>query len=148
MGSENISNTSSNSFSPQFQIDLNSPDPNNPYIHVVWWDNTPGNYEIYYTRWTGTEWIIPANISLDSGTSEASQIQLDSDGNPHVVWKDDTPGNWDTYYSKWHPGTGVGPSNEYTITATGTSNNVRRRIEMKIRINGSIEVIYRREIAL
>ncbi|MBE9511049.1 MAG: hypothetical protein IMY71_09240, partial [Bacteroidetes bacterium] len=26
------------------------------WLHVVWMDNTPGNYDIYYTYYNGTTW--------------------------------------------------------------------------------------------
>ena len=71
-------------------------------IHVVWQDNTSGNYEIYYKRSTdgGTTWQPPKRLTWSSGDSENPAIAIDSSGNIHVVWEDDTHGNYEIYYKR------------------------------------------------
>jgi len=69
-------------------------------LHVVWYDDTPGNWEIYYKQSTdeGSTWTTPQRLSWNSGDSRYPAIAVDSSGNLHVVWEDLTPGNWEIYY--------------------------------------------------
>jgi len=73
----------------------------NNYIHVVWHDDSPGNYEIYYKMSTngGTTWSI-RRLTYNAGSSRVPQIAVDSSSNIHVVWMDDTSGNNEIYYKK------------------------------------------------
>jgi len=71
-------------------------------IHVVWYDNTPGNAEIYYKKSTdgSATWQATKRLTWNSGTSAYPAIAADSSGNIHVVWYDYTPGNAEIYYKK------------------------------------------------
>jgi len=71
-------------------------------VHVVWSDDTPGNYEIFYGKSTdgGSTWMTTQRITWNNGDSLAPAIAVDSSGNPHVVWYDKTPGNYEIYYRK------------------------------------------------
>jgi len=88
--------TSGYSYDPVIAIDLSG----NP--HVVWVDNTPGNYEIYYTKSTdeGVSWTTRKRLTWTSGSSGNVDIGVDSSGYLHVVWEDDTPGFTEIYYKK------------------------------------------------
>ena len=92
--SVNISNNSEDSYCPV--VDVNSAGN----INVVWCDNTPGNYDIYFSRSTddGASWSQAENLSKNSGFSVYPDIAVDSTGNINVVWCDDTPGNSETYF--------------------------------------------------
>ena len=71
----------------------------NPY--VVWHDNTPGNYEIYY-KWStdgGSTWTTE-RLTYSSGDSFYPAIAVDSNNHPHVLWQDDSPGNYEIYFKK------------------------------------------------
>ena len=70
-------------------------------IHVVWSDDTPGNYEIYYKRSTdgGATWTTQ-RLTWNSGESSYPAIATDPSGNIHIVWRDNTPGNYEIYYKK------------------------------------------------
>jgi hypothetical protein len=84
---------SGNSRNPAIAVDSS----NN--IHVVWFDNASGNYEIYYKRSTdgGTTWMLK-RMTWNSGDSEDATIAIDSSDNIHVVWFDNIPGNNEIYY--------------------------------------------------
>ncbi len=84
------------SYDPTIAIDSNK------NLHVVWWDFTPGNYEIYYKRSTdgGSTWSAAKRITWTSGESRWSAIAIDSNNNLHVVWHDNTPGNYEIYYKR------------------------------------------------
>ena len=88
--------TSSDSYDPEIAIDSN----NN--LHVVWYDSTPGNYEIYYKRSTdgGSTWGATKRLTWNSSNSIHPAIAIDSNNNLHVVWWDSTPGNWEIYYKR------------------------------------------------
>jgi hypothetical protein len=70
-------------------------------IHVVWYDETPGNGEIYYKRSTngGSNWTTK-RLTYNSGNSAIPTITVGSNGHIHVVWRDYTPGNQEIYYKK------------------------------------------------
>jgi hypothetical protein len=86
--------TSGGSFRPAIAID-----PSN-VIHVSWYDDTPGNTEIYYKRSTdgGTAWSAVKRLTWTSGDSVCPAI--DANDTIHIVWYDDTPGNREIYYKK------------------------------------------------
>ena len=69
-------------------------------IHVVWYDDTPGNYEIYYKRSTdgGATWGGNNRLTWTAGNSLYPAIAIDSADTIHVVWYDYTPGNAEIYY--------------------------------------------------
>ncbi len=81
---------------------------NNGNIHVVWQDETNGQWgidqEIMYVNYTAKGWSNVTVISDGYGGiwdwndaySNFSRIITDVDGNLHVVWQDDTNGEWGT----------------------------------------------------
>jgi len=71
-------------------------------VHVVWQDNTPGNFEIYYKKSPdgGATWAGAKKLTFTAGSSRAPAIAVDPSLNLHVVWADDTPGNFEVYYKK------------------------------------------------
>jgi hypothetical protein len=70
-------------------------------IHVVWTDQTPGNWEIYYKKSTdkGTSWTTK-RLTYTWRVSQKPAIAVDTSDNIHVAWADNTPGNKEIYYKK------------------------------------------------
>jgi Neuraminidase (sialidase) len=70
-------------------------------IHVVWKDNTSGNYEIYYKRSTdnGNTWSKQKRLTKNAGESTDPAIAA-SGKDIHVVWFDDTLGNNEIFYKR------------------------------------------------
>jgi hypothetical protein len=68
-------------------------------IHVIWWDDTPGNSEIFYKKSTnyGSSWT-SKRLTWTSGSSAFPAIATDTSDNIHIVWFDDTPGNREIFY--------------------------------------------------
>jgi hypothetical protein len=105
--SKRLTWTSGSSWDPNIAVDTSG------NLHVVWGDDTPGNYAVYYKKSTdgGGTWTPAKRLSLTSGNSAGPAIAVDSSDNLHVVWQDDTPGNYEIYYRKstdggttWSPG--------------------------------------------
>jgi BNR repeat-like domain len=71
-------------------------------VHVVWYDSTPGNEEIYYKRSTdgGGAWATSKRVTYTAGSSIGPDIAVDSSGKLYVVWEDKTPGNSEIYFKK------------------------------------------------
>jgi len=71
-------------------------------IHVVWYDGTPGNDEIFHLKSSdgGANWSPPKRLTWTSGNSQFPAIAIDSSDALHVVWQDDTPGNQEIYYKE------------------------------------------------
>ncbi len=71
-------------------------------IHVVWADNTRGNYEIYYRGNTdgGTTWNPIRRLTWNSGYSGDPAIAIDTKDTIHVVWHDDATGDLEVYYMR------------------------------------------------
>ena len=75
-------------------------------INVVWEDNTPGNYDIFYSGSTdgGATFSPPANLSNNPGNSSRAHIALEFNNNINVVWEDNTPGNYDIFFTRSNDG--------------------------------------------
>jgi hypothetical protein len=95
------------------------------HIHMVWQDNTSGNYEIYYKKSTnrGVTWTANQKLTSTSGTSKNPAIAVDPSGYLHVVWQDDTPGNMDIYYKKSTNGGASWTANQKLTSTSGVSRN-------------------------
>jgi len=71
-------------------------------IHVVWHDDTPGNYEIFYKRSTnnGASWSGLTRLTWNGGDSWRPTITTTSGNNIHTAWYDKTPGNFEIFYKR------------------------------------------------
>jgi hypothetical protein len=88
--------TSGDSWPPSIVVDSSD------NLHVVWCDNTSGDFEIYYKKSAdgGTTWSMNKRLTWNSGNSYAPDISIDASGHLHVAWCDNTPGNYEIYYKK------------------------------------------------
>jgi hypothetical protein len=83
-------------------------------VHVVWYVNRDGNFEIYYNHSTdgGTSW--GANIRLTNNSAVSAKPFVSVSGSAvHVVWMDLRDGNYEIYYKRNPTGnvTGIENSN-------------------------------------
>jgi len=90
----NLSNTAGGSYDPSVVVD-------GPYTYVVWDDNTPGNYEIYFKKSDddGTTWTTSKRLTNNAGNSFRPAIAVDG-SNAYVVWEDNTLVNYEIYFKK------------------------------------------------
>lgn len=69
-------------------------------VHLVWYDNNPGNWDILYvTKPPAGIWTTASNLSETPGRSGQPTMVFDPRGILHVAWADDTPGDFDAYYT-------------------------------------------------
>ncbi|MCI0448387.1 MAG: T9SS type A sorting domain-containing protein [Chlorobi bacterium] len=68
-------------------------------VHVVWFDNRDGNYEIYYKHSTdgGLSWETDTRLTNAPNNSWFSSVSV-SGSVVHVVWVDFRDGNYEIYY--------------------------------------------------
>ena len=109
--------TSGDSFAPAVAVDSSNS------IHVVWYDNTPGHYEIYYRRSPdgGTTWGTVKRLTWTSGDSIFPAIAIDGNGTIHVVWDANTSETDEIYYRK-SPNGGTTWSTAQRLTWTSGSS--------------------------
>src|SRR5215208_1861878 len=94
----NLSNSTTNSYSPQLAISNSRTLGGNESVYVVWSDNATGNGDIYFKRSAdnGTSFGSTQNLSVNPGNSTAAQIAT-YQNNVYVTWEDATTGNGDIY---------------------------------------------------
>jgi hypothetical protein len=71
-------------------------------VHVTWQDqDSPlGPFDVYYSRWDGSDWSLPENISLrPTAHSAISNVAVDRQGSAYVVWEEAVGDGWQIYYS-------------------------------------------------
>jgi len=125
----NIPKTSGSSYRASICLDSSG----NP--HIAWKDYAPGNFEIYYLKWSGVEWVDAdgsgqesINISNSSTDSYHPSLCLDSSGKPHIAWFEGISGNSEIYYLKWNgnewvDADGSGQESINISTNTGSSKD-------------------------
>jgi hypothetical protein len=74
------------------------------YVHIVYTDQWPGNWEIMYMRLSayGSGSVLTRRLSYsDPGTSYKPRLAVSDDGSfVHVAYVDDASGNSDIYYKR------------------------------------------------
>lgn len=109
----NISNTDSISNSPALCQDRRG------WLHAVWEDRTPGNYDIYYIFYDGNTWADTYNVS-HGRTCWEPDVAADTFNNIHVVWGDYDTGRimWTMYDgSSWSTPVSISDSVPYSCVA-------------------------------
>ena len=85
-----------NSYSPKLGLE------DNGNIHVVWYDDSLGNKEIFHKRSTnkGTSWSVLKRLTWNSGISIRPDITSGSSNKIFIVWQDDLSGRNQIYFKK------------------------------------------------
>lgn len=147
-------------FGPK-RLTWNSGFSSRPYVavdssntpHVVWYDDSSGNQEIYYKKSTdgGATWSTTKRLTWNSGVSYTPCIAVAPDDSLHMVWRDSTPGNNEIFYKKSTDGgtTWFGfkrlswnsKESERPIISTGPDNNPQ--VVWPDISPGNFEIMYR-----
>jgi len=101
---------SAQTWSPSFRLTWNPGKSNIPVvaidsddsIHVVWYDDSPGNSEIFYRNSSdgGASWSAIKRLSWSSSSSSMPTIDIDQNNDIHVIWADSASGNYELYHKK------------------------------------------------
>jgi hypothetical protein len=75
--------------------------PSGSDVHVVWYDDRDGNYEIYYKRSSdaGVSWGTDTRLTNNTSASGYPSVAV-SGSAVHVVWRDERDGNYEIYYKR------------------------------------------------
>jgi len=123
-------------------------------IHVIWYDDTPGNQEIYYKRSPdgGATWSPVKRLTWTSGGSYMPVIAIDSSDTIHVAWHDNTDGNLEIYYKQSQDGGSTWSSAQRLTWTSGGSRYTAMAIDSNSAIHiawyddtpGASEIYYKR----
>jgi S1-C subfamily serine protease len=71
-------------------------------VYVVWTDNSPRNFDIFFIKSTdgGNTFSKPLNLSNDPGLSYLPRIATNGKNNVYVVWTDNSPGNYNILFTR------------------------------------------------
>ena len=99
-------------------------------VHVVWEDNTPGNFDIFYKR-AGADFD-PSTINLSNNAGSSFFPKILVSGNTiHLTWTDNTAGNFEILYRRSTDGGATfGPE-------INLSNNVGQSARPAIALSGN-----------
>ena len=91
-----ITYTGGSTYGPAMALDINQ------VVHLAFYDDSPGLYEIYYKKSLdgGATWSATQRLTWTSLWSEYPAIVVDSNYTVHIVWGDFTPGNYEIYYKR------------------------------------------------
>ena len=80
----NLSNTAGFSGAPSITVSGNN-------VYIVWYDETPGNSEIFYRRSTDDKTTFGSTVNLSNNVGESAPSAIVVYGNNvYVVWRDNT----------------------------------------------------------
>lgn len=93
-------------------------------VYVVWYDDTPGNCDIYFLRSAdhGATWQAAKKLTNNAGNS-TKPFLLVNGSNLQVVWSDDTPGNYEIYRRQSTDGGATWQTAKRMTNNTGNSRN-------------------------
>ena len=137
-GTLSVTSNSGSSDTPKITTD-----PSNN-IHIVWADNTPGNYEIYYRKSTdgGMTWPLEKRLTWNASWSQSPSIATDSSNNVHVVWSNGTSNYLQIFYRKSTDG---GNTWQLSEKRTKTPSDSHRPV-IAVDSSNNIHLVWDREL--
>lgn len=93
-------------------------------VYLLWQDNTPGKYQIFFKRSTdgGASFDYAINLSKDTGPSSVGTINIATSGsNVYVVWEEDTGSGYELFFRR---STDKGASFGDTTNLGGNTNSL------------------------
>jgi predicted neuraminidase len=72
------------------------------FIHLTWWDMSPGNAEIFYKKSTdhGNGWTSSLRMTWNIGDSYDPAVESDPNGNLHLVWSQFNTGQYGLFIKR------------------------------------------------
>jgi hypothetical protein len=124
-------------------------------IHLVWQDETAGNWEIYYRNSSdrGASWSTSKRLTWTSGGSQDASVAADSSGNKiYVSWEDDSSGDYEIYFKKSTDGGASWSGNKRLTWSSGDSSGPIIVVDASDKIHlvwqdsapGNSEIYYKR----
>jgi len=112
-----ITNNAGTSIRPDMACDSSS-------VYLVWYDNTTGNYEIYFRKSVdnGSTWQTAQQLTNSAGNSDYPHIAVGG-SNVYVVWDDETTGNLEIYFRKSTNGGSTWQTEKRLTFNSGQSSN-------------------------
>jgi len=114
-----LTNTAGSSMDPAIAV-------NGANIYLAWYDDTPGNAEIYVRKSTngGTSWQAAVRLSFNAGGSYAPAIAVKNNA-VYVSWSDNSPsaGGYTEVYFRKSPDGGTSWLTEKRLTNTAFNSN-------------------------
>jgi hypothetical protein len=103
-------------------------------VHIVWYDNRDGNYEIYYKRSTdeGVNWGADTRLTNNSAASRNPAIAV-SGSVVHVLWQDERDGSNGEIYYKRSTDAGISWGADTRMT-----NNAAYSVNPSVAVYGSV----------
>jgi hypothetical protein len=134
-GPEEIISTQAYSGSPSIAADSED------NVCISWHARPPdgGNYEVYFRRLTGTEWLPEERLTHAADYSHNTSVGIGNEGQVYVVWADRRDGNNEIYYKRFD-GTAWEPDVRLTF-APGES----RHPSVAIDTEGKLHMVWRDE---
>lgn len=141
-----LTNTASNSQNPTVAV-------NGSLIHLLYYDDRDGNFEIYYKRSTdgGLTWGTDNRLSNASGTSGTPSVAV-SGTNVHITWEDQRDGNNEIYYKKstngglnWGTDTRLTNSSAMSLYASVCVSGTLVHVVWFDERDGNREIYYKRD---
>lgn len=122
---QKLTNNTGSSYSPRIAVSGSK-------IYVVWWDNTPGNYEIFFKKSTdgGATWQAAQRLTNTAGDSQFPRMAING-SNIYVVWSDNTSGSFDVFFRRSSNGGATWQA------AQNLSNNAGSSRDAVIAVSGS-----------
>lgn len=106
-------------------------------MHMVWMDDTPGNFDIFHSLWDGDTWSKPSNLSRNATLSMFPVVAIDLEGQVHVAWMDgEHDGDMHVLYSKL---TGHEWSQPKNVSST---NGISQRPQIVTDSSGKVHLVW------
>jgi hypothetical protein len=83
-------------------------------VHVTWQaQDTPFSvFDVFYSRWDGSDWSLPENISVnETAHSAICHLATDSEGTAYLVWEEQVDNLWQVLHSYGQVGYWSVPAN-------------------------------------
>jgi BNR repeat-like domain len=125
------------------------------HLYVIWQDNTPGHWEIYFKKSTdgGDTWTASKRLTWSSYDSSAPAIAVDSAGHLHVAWLYFGPSNGEIHYIKstnggaaWTPGKKLAGNLGTVLPAIGADSADNLHMFWEDNTPGNLEIYYRKSM--